>query len=108
MTNTALPAPVAAAVAAANAGDIDAFLAVFAPDGSVDDWGRVFTGPEAIRHWSDREFVGVDVSLDIRGVTTDGGTTTILAEVGGSGFNGPSHFAFTVQGDHVTLMRITG
>jgi len=29
------------------------------------------------------------------------------AQVGGSGFNGPSHFAFTVHGDRIATMQIT-
>jgi hypothetical protein len=45
------------ALAAANAGDVDAFLACFEPNGTVDDWGKIYTGQEAIRQWSDREFI---------------------------------------------------
>jgi len=101
-----LPAPVAAAVAAANANDADAFLAAFTPDGVVDDWGREFRGPEAIRGWSDREFIGVQVSLDVTGVEQRGDETVVTAQVGGSGFNGPSHFAFRTAGDRVERMTI--
>jgi len=42
-----LPAPVLAAIDAANANDTDAFLASLTPDGVVDDWGREFRGPDA-------------------------------------------------------------
>lgn len=104
----ALPDPVHRAVGAANGGDVDAFLAVFGDDGAVDDWGRVFRGPDEIRGWSDAEFIGKQVTLDVTGVRTDGDTVTVSARVGGNGFNGPSDFAFTVDGDHVSLMRITG
>lgn len=108
MTDIPLPAPVQAAVDAANAGDTDAFLAVFTADGAVDDWGRVFSGAEAIRGWSDREFIGKQVSLAVTGSSTDGATTTISTQVGGNGFNGPSDFAFTLDGSRIALMRITG
>jgi hypothetical protein len=101
-----LPAPVAAALDAANANDIDAFLAAFVPDGVVDDWGREFRGPEAIRGWSDKEFIGVRVSLDVAGVEVRGDETVVTAQVGGDGFNGPSHFAFRVAGDRVARMTI--
>ena len=101
-----LPAPVAAALAAANADDTDAFLATFTPDGVVDDWGREFRGADAIRAWSDREFIGVDVTLDVTGSTSDGGATTVAADVGGRGFNGPSHFTFELDGDQVVRMSI--
>ncbi|MFI7611343.1 nuclear transport factor 2 family protein [Nonomuraea terrae] len=105
---TDLPPVIQQAVDAANAGDTDAFLALFADDGAVDDWGRIFRGHQAVRGWSDKEFIGVRASLKVTGVRRSGATTTVSAQVGGDGFNGPSDFAFTVNGDRITLMRITG
>jgi hypothetical protein len=101
-----LPASVAAAIDAANRGDTDAFVATFTPDGVVDDWGREFRGPEAITGWSDDEFIGVDVSLAVEGIETAGDDTTVTAQVGGRGFNGPSRFTFHVHGERVTRMTI--
>jgi ketosteroid isomerase-like protein len=103
---TELPDPVAAAIAAANAHDTAAFLACFAADGVVDDWGRAFRGPDAIREWSDREFIGVQVTLDVTATERAGDAVTVTAEVGGDGFNGPSHFTFRFDGDLVTRMTI--
>ncbi|MFC7381254.1 nuclear transport factor 2 family protein [Sphaerisporangium rhizosphaerae] len=108
MTPFTLPPAVLRAVDAANAGDIEDFLGSFAEDGAVDDWGRVFRGPAAIRGWSDKEFIGVRVSLTVTGVRQNGDTVVVSAMVGGDGFNGPSDFAFTVEDDRVSLMRITG
>jgi hypothetical protein len=105
-TDTELPAPVAAAIDAANANDLDAFLACFAPEGVVDDWGREFRGPDEIRAWSDREFIGVRVSLEITEVKRRDGSTVVTATVGGDGFNGPSHFEFQVEGGLVARMSI--
>jgi hypothetical protein len=62
---------------------------------------------QAIRGWSDSEFIGVNVSLGVLNVATTGDTTVVAAQVGGSGFNGPSHFASTIQGDLIAVMRIT-
>ncbi len=93
-------------MAAANAHDTDAFLAMFTPDGVVDDWGREFVGAEAIRGWSDGEFIGVQVRLAVTGVTRQGDVTVVAADVGGNGFNGPSHFSFAVDGDKVARMTI--
>ena len=101
-----LPQPVAALIEAANANDTDAFLASLAPDAVVDDWGREFRGPDEIRGWSDREFIGVDVSLEVTAVEQSDGATTVTATVGGRGFNGPSHFTFDVDGDRVARMTI--
>ena len=103
---TSLPAPVAASIVATNAGDLQAFLVAFTPDGSVDDWGRVFTGPDAITGWSDNEFIGKNVTLDVTKVTTTDADTVVIATVGGDGFNGPSTFTYTVSGDKLSRMTI--
>jgi ketosteroid isomerase-like protein len=101
-----LPEPVARLLKAANDNDIDAFLAGFTDDGVVDDWGREFAGADAIRSWSDNEFIGKRVSLDVRETEQDGATTVVTAQVGGDGFNGPSHFSFVVEGLRVARMTI--
>ena len=101
-----IPAPVQRLLDAANGDDIEAFLGGFTDDGVVDDWGREFAGAEAIRGWSDNEFIGVDVVLTVNDVTGAGDETTIAAEVGGRGFNGPSHFTFTVRDGLVSRMTI--
>jgi hypothetical protein len=101
-----IPGPVDAALVAANANDTAAFIDCFAPDGVVDDWGREFKGPDEIRTWSDREFIGVHVSLDVSAVARDGAATTVTATVGGEGFNGQSHFTFHIEGDRLARMTI--
>lgn len=101
-----VPVPVQRLLDAANANDLDAFLGSFTADGAVDDWGRQFRGPDAIRGWSDEEFIGKKVSLEVTDVTTKDDETVVTAQVGGNGFNGPSHFSFAVKGDRVTRMTI--
>ena len=101
-----LPQPVARLIAAANANDTAAFVAALTPDGVVDDWGREFRGPDAVRSWSDAEFIGVHVSLDVTEVEVRGHAVTVIAQVGGDGFNGPSHFTFDVAGERVSRMTI--
>jgi hypothetical protein len=103
---TDLPAPVAALLDAANANDTEAFLGSLTADAVVDDWGREFRGPDAIRGWSDGEFIGVAVTLDVTDVERRDDETTVTASVGGDGFNGPSHFTFQVSGDRVARMTI--
>src|ERR1700712_893782 len=106
MATDRIPSPVAALIEAANAWDTEAFLGCFTADGVVDDWGREFAGAEAIRGWSDREFIGVEVSLAVTDVASRGGETVVTAQVGGKGFNGPSHFLFVVAGERVARMTI--
>jgi hypothetical protein len=98
--------PVARLLEAANANDTDAFLATFVDGGVVDDWGREFAGTEAIRGWSDREFIGKRVSLKIDDIQQQGDLTVVTAQVGGDGFNGLSHFSFSIQGHRVSRMSI--
>jgi hypothetical protein len=99
-------APVAKLLEAANANDTEAFLATFVDGGVVDDWGREFVGTDAIRGWSDREFIGKHVSLEIRDIERQGDTTVVAAQAGGDGFNGPSHFSFSVDRGLVSRMTI--
>jgi hypothetical protein len=104
-----LPPAVRNVIDAANLGDPDAFLAGFTPHlGVVDDWGRKFHGAEAIRRWSDDEFIGKHVTVKvIHFYLTDDADVVVIAQVDSEGFNGPSTFTFRVNDDHVTEMRIT-
>jgi hypothetical protein len=103
-----LPRPVKALVDAANAGDTAAFLAGLTADAVVDDWGREFRGAEEIQGWSDAEFIGVEVALEVEEVELDGTRTIVAATVGGNGFNGPSTFTFLTVGGQVSRMTIRG
>ena len=91
---------------AANKGDLTGFLASFTENGIVDDWGREFHGAAQIQAWSDAEFIGKQVTLAVQEVSRRGDETVVTAQVGGNGFNGPSHFSFQVSGDRVTRMTI--
>jgi hypothetical protein len=106
MTRTTLPPPAKGFLEAINRNDTDAFLAYFPHDGVVDDWGTRYVGHARIRAWSDREFIGAQVRLDVTGAEQSGREIRIAAQVGGNGFNGPSHFTFRVGGDRVARMTI--
>jgi SnoaL-like domain len=101
-----LPPPVQAVFDATNAGDTAAFLAAFAENGVVDDWGREFHGRSAIKQWSDSENIGKHATFEVTEVVNAPDAYVVTATVGGDGFNGPSHFTFQVDGDHVTRMTI--
>jgi len=101
-----VPGPVQALLDAANAGETDAFLAGFTEQGVVDDWGREFVGAARIRGWSDAEFIGKQVTLRVDQIAEHAGATVVTAQVGGNGFNGPSHFSFQVAGELVSRMTI--
>lgn len=103
---TDLPAPVQRLIDASNSGDRAAFVDSFTADGAVDDWGRTFGGRDAIAGWSDAEFIGKQVTLEVTSAEQTGDVSTVIAQVGGNGFNGPSTFAFTVSGELLSLMTI--
>lgn len=101
-----LPAPVEQVIDAVNAGDTEGFLDAFSGVGVVDDWGRVATGRDQIRHWSDREFVGANASLTPEAVTRGHGEVTVDGSWTSSHFSGPSRFVFWYDDAGVTKMVI--
>ncbi|MFC9691627.1 nuclear transport factor 2 family protein [Kribbella sp. NPDC056951] len=102
-----IPAAVQRALTAIDQQDNDAFVAAFAADGYVDDWGRQFRGHDGIRSWSDNELIGKRATFTDTRVSTPGNPITLVTQVGGDGFNGPSHFTFDIQGDQLASMTIT-
>jgi hypothetical protein len=103
-----VPSPVRRALTAVENLDTSAFVDAFATRGEVDDWGRVFRGRDEIEQWSNAEFIGQRVTLDLTDVQVRDAEVTVEAIVGGDGFNGPSAFTFTVGDGELTGMRITG
>ena len=63
-------------------------------------------GGGASEGWSDGEFIGVEVTLEVEEVELDGTRTIVAATVGGNGFNGPSTFTFVTVGGLVSRMTI--
>jgi hypothetical protein len=108
MSHAPLPAPIDRIVAAVNRGDDAAFLDAFAADGVVDDWGSLYGGHAAIEAWLQREVTGVRQTWKVTRVEGAGDRISVLAEVGGGGFNGPSRFGFVLAGGLVKEMKITG
>jgi hypothetical protein len=101
-----LPQAVAAIVDAINNGDEDAFVAAFAPDGYVDDWGRVLHGPDGVRSWSQTDAIGMNASVTVLSASTEGDTTRIAFDWKSNRFNGQSEAYVTVADDQVTAFRI--
>lgn len=96
MTATHLPASIRAFIDATNAGDSDAFVAAFADDASLNDWGREFHGHDGIRAWDSTDNIGVHSHFDLVEVA-DGDVPqsfVVTLTVTGDGYNGtgPMHF----------------
>ena len=94
---TDLPPPVAEAFAATNAGDLGRFVAAFADDGVIDDWGREFRGARGDRRAgaaASRSACSRPSRSPTCATATTIASVVVLADVGGGGFNGPSTFTF--------------
>lgn len=106
MTRTEIPEPVASFVEAVNRHDEQAFLNAFTDDGVVDDWGRVFPDRDAIKTWSDTEFLGARGVLTPEEVTVDGNRITVIGDWRSNHANGRSSFGFDIDGGRIARMTI--
>ena len=107
MTEQTIPEPVAAFIEAVNRHDEPAVLDAFTESGAVDDWGRVFTGREQIKGWSDKEFIGANGTLAVEEVAATGSTVTVVGDWRSSHANGRSTFVVDVDVDGHQLTRMT-
>lgn len=104
--SASVPESVTAFIDAVNRHDEQAFLDAFPADGFVDDWGRVFTGREAIKTWSDKEFIGARGTMTVTETSVSGDEVTVIADWRSSYFNGLSRFVFRVAGEQIASMTI--
>ncbi|MET0070237.1 MAG: nuclear transport factor 2 family protein [Candidatus Thiodiazotropha sp.] len=95
-------------VAAVNRGDESSVLALFGDNGKVNDWGRIYTGIEAIKRWSDREFLGADGRMTVNKRSTADNIVTLNVTWNSSYYSGGSIFIFTVSDGRIEEMRIEG
>ena len=106
MSELQIPAVVADFIDVVNAHDEEGFLNAFTSGGVVDDWWREFTGREAIKAWSDKEFIGATGVLTPEEVTTEGDRITVIGDWASNYANGRSSFAFDLDGDRIARMTI--
>lgn len=106
MAQPEIPEPVASFVDAVNRHDEQAFLDAFSADGVVDDWGRVFPDRDAIKTWSDTEFLGARGVLTPEEVTVDGNQVKVIGDWRSNHANGRSSFTFDVDGGRIARMTI--
>lgn len=101
-----LPAPVAAFTRAINDADTEAFVALFADDGYVDDWGTEYRGHARVRRWAGSDAIGAGAKMTILSARTEGEVTTIRFDWRSRVFNGESTGIFTVSGDKLASFVI--
>ena len=106
MSEDTIPEPIASFIAAVNRHDNDAFLNSFITDGTVDDWGRLFTGRRQIEAWSDKEFIGARGTLAPEAVFSAGNETVVVGDWRSNHANGRSRFAFRTGASSIIRMTI--
>ena len=106
MSVDTVPPPVQAMIDAINAGDTEAFISAFAPDGFVSDWGTVKAGADGVRAWAASDAIGAGAKMTVLSATTDGDTTRIRFGWSSSVFNGESDGIFVVSGDRLASFTI--
>ena len=102
-----LPKTIENFVKAVNDGNNEKFLAFFDKDkGVINDWGRKFVGHEAIKGWSDKEFIGAKGKMTPTKVDKKGDEYHVFADWKSNFYNGASLFIFTLDGEKIKEMRI--
>ena len=103
---TDLPDPIQRAFEAINTADTDAWVRSFAPDGVVNDWGRVLRGASGVRSWASSDAIGAGAHITVLGSTTTGDVTEVSFDWKSSVFNGKSRAFVTVRDGLITEFRI--
>ncbi|MDF2587478.1 MAG: hypothetical protein K0S41_1319 [Anaerocolumna sp.] len=106
-----LPKPIETHFYATNTDDSTSFLSVFTENADVFDAGKVYHGKDAIKEWSDREYFGVRLRLEVINAIHNAKEFVVTAKTDGNydktGLPDPLYidFHFTLDGDKITLLR---
>lgn len=106
-----LPKPIETHFYATNTDDSTSFLSVFTENADVFDAGKVYHGKDAIKEWSDREYFGVRLRLEVINAVHNAKEFVVTAKTDGNydktGLPDPLYidFHFTLDGDKITLLR---
>lgn len=101
-----VPSAVQRMIDATNAGDHEAFVAAFAPDAVLVDWGKEFEGREGIASWDSSDNIGRQAHFEIVESVAEGDVWIVTLAVTGGGFNGESGFRFEFADDLISRLEI--
>ena len=104
-----VPAPIQALVDATNAGDSQAFVALFTEDAFVKDYGREFHGQDGAASWNATDNIGVGAHFDLHGVRAGAAPGDYLVDVTvrSRRFNGDGTLATTIRDGRISRL-VTG
>ncbi len=93
------------AIETINEGQLEDFLALFAPDATVVD-SATYQGPEAIRAWAQRETFGVQMHIDVLQEKNAEGTVLEVNATSTGGYSGTGTFYFTIRANLIERLEI--
>lgn len=110
-----LPKPIAAFINATNNLDTEKFIASFADGAILNDEATEHRGKDAIRQWSDRQYIGAKISAVVNEVVQIDGQTvvnfTLAGDFSAYGITEPVtldfYFTLTPAGDKIKSLAIT-
>lgn len=103
-----LPALIAQMRDTLNRGDSAGYMALFAADAVVDDWGSRYEGLRAIREWAEREQFDAKGRLTItKLISNTNGVVVFDTDWKSSFFSGAGRFAVTLRDSKITELRIS-
>ncbi|HEY0260115.1 MAG TPA: nuclear transport factor 2 family protein [Lacisediminihabitans sp.] len=102
----ALPAPIQRMVDATNAADTETFLATFADDAYLVDWGREFHGRDGVARWNRSDNIGKHAHFEATACRQEADEQVVTLVVSGGGYNGTGDIRFTLEGDLISRMII--
>lgn len=103
-----LPAPIQKVFDATNSADSAGFVAAFAEDGFINDWGRQLNGSAGIASWDQTDNIGKQASWEALSVEEQSPDRYLVSiKTGGNGYNGVSPFVFTLAGGKIHSMVIS-
>jgi hypothetical protein len=103
-----LPTPIAIYVGAENRGDTEALAQCFAEDAVVRDEGQTIKGLAAIKQWKAETKKKYQHTVEPLSVNQKDGKTIVTNRLTGNFPGSPIEleFAFTLDGDKITLLEI--
>ncbi|MFG3206643.1 nuclear transport factor 2 family protein [Streptomyces sp. NPDC048192] len=109
MTDIELPDAIRVFIEATNNGDSEAFVAAFAPDAYLNDWGREFHGHRGVGDWNRTDNIGVQAHFDLVSArqAAEDGRYLLTLKVSGNGYNGTGPMDFQLCDGLIASLRIS-
>jgi hypothetical protein len=104
-----LPNAIRTFIQATNEGDSEAFVAAFAPDAYLNDWGHEFHGRSGVTQWNQTDNIGVQAHFDLVSAQPgpDDDTYRLSLRVSGNGYNGTGPMEFKLRDGLIASLRIS-